>query len=241
MMVGPLEGRLLAVLVRSLGARRILELGTFTGYSSISMALALQNGGQVITTDVNEETTGDRASLRRGSRRCRPDRLPRRPRPRDDRRARGAVRPRLHRRGQGELRQLLRSDAAVARRRRPDGRRQHALVRRRRRPRERLRDDPRHPRAQRPGPRGSARRQRAAHGARRDEPRVASRVAGSSSLIESRTTSASRSTSSGGGNARFGIATTNISAAWAERMPLAESSIAAQSRGSTSRRLAASR
>jgi predicted O-methyltransferase YrrM len=57
MMVGPVEGRLLAVLVRSLAARRILELGTFTGYSSISMALALPDGGRVITTDVNEETT----------------------------------------------------------------------------------------------------------------------------------------------------------------------------------------
>jgi caffeoyl-CoA O-methyltransferase len=57
MMVGPVEGRLLGVLVRTLRARRILELGTFTGYSSISMALALPNGGRVITTDVNEETT----------------------------------------------------------------------------------------------------------------------------------------------------------------------------------------
>jgi caffeoyl-CoA O-methyltransferase len=57
MMVGPVEGRLLAVLVRSLAARRILELGTFTGYSSISMALALPGDGRVITTDVNEETT----------------------------------------------------------------------------------------------------------------------------------------------------------------------------------------
>jgi caffeoyl-CoA O-methyltransferase len=57
MMVGPIEGRLLGVLVRWLGARGILELGTFTGYSSISMALALPHGGQVITTDVNGETT----------------------------------------------------------------------------------------------------------------------------------------------------------------------------------------
>ena len=57
MMVGPVEGRLLGALVQTLRARRILELGTFTGYSSISMALALPNGGRVITTDVNEETT----------------------------------------------------------------------------------------------------------------------------------------------------------------------------------------
>jgi caffeoyl-CoA O-methyltransferase len=57
MMVGRAEGRFLGVLVRSLRARRILELGTFTGYSSIAMALALPAGGRVITCDVNEETT----------------------------------------------------------------------------------------------------------------------------------------------------------------------------------------
>jgi caffeoyl-CoA O-methyltransferase len=57
MMVGRLEGRFLGSLVRILRARRVLELGTFTGYSSISMALALPSGGRVITCDVNEETT----------------------------------------------------------------------------------------------------------------------------------------------------------------------------------------
>jgi caffeoyl-CoA O-methyltransferase len=57
MMVGLLEGRFLGTLVRSVRAKRILELGTFTGYSSISMALALPPGGRLITCDVNEETT----------------------------------------------------------------------------------------------------------------------------------------------------------------------------------------
>jgi caffeoyl-CoA O-methyltransferase len=57
MMVGLLEGRFLAVLVRLLRARRVLELGTFTGYSSISMAQALPPEGRLITCDVNEETT----------------------------------------------------------------------------------------------------------------------------------------------------------------------------------------
>jgi caffeoyl-CoA O-methyltransferase len=56
MMVGQLEGHLLGELVRISGARRILELGTFTGYSSISMALALPPEGRVITCDVDEET-----------------------------------------------------------------------------------------------------------------------------------------------------------------------------------------
>ena len=57
MMVGPLEGRFLAFLVRMLGATRVLEVGTFTGYSSICMASALQDGGTVVTLDVNPETT----------------------------------------------------------------------------------------------------------------------------------------------------------------------------------------
>ena len=56
MMVGRLEGRFLGVLVSTLRAHRVLELGTFTGYSSISMALALPPGGRVVTCDVNEET-----------------------------------------------------------------------------------------------------------------------------------------------------------------------------------------
>src|SRR5437762_7206699 len=52
MMVGQLEGQFLAVLVRLLRAARVLELGTFTGYSSISMAQALPSGGRLITCDV---------------------------------------------------------------------------------------------------------------------------------------------------------------------------------------------
>jgi caffeoyl-CoA O-methyltransferase len=57
MMVGPLEGQLLGWLVRLSGAQSILEIGTFTGYSSISMALAFQDGGRIVSLDVNEKTT----------------------------------------------------------------------------------------------------------------------------------------------------------------------------------------
>jgi caffeoyl-CoA O-methyltransferase len=57
MMVGEIEGRFLEFLVRLIGARRVLELGTFTGYSSLSMARGLSEGGRVISCDVNEETT----------------------------------------------------------------------------------------------------------------------------------------------------------------------------------------
>jgi len=57
MMVGRIEGRFLATLVRLSGARRILEFGTFTGYSSISMASALPADGRIITCDVDPEAT----------------------------------------------------------------------------------------------------------------------------------------------------------------------------------------
>jgi caffeoyl-CoA O-methyltransferase len=55
MMVGLLEGEFLAHLVRLARARRVLELGTFTGYSSISMASALPSDGRIVTCDVNAE------------------------------------------------------------------------------------------------------------------------------------------------------------------------------------------
>jgi caffeoyl-CoA O-methyltransferase len=57
MMVGPLEGPFLGWLVWLSGARSVLEIGTFTGYSSISMALNLAEGGRIVSLDVNEETT----------------------------------------------------------------------------------------------------------------------------------------------------------------------------------------
>jgi len=57
MMTGPVEGRFLEFLVFALRPSIVLELGTFTGYSSLSMARGLADGGRVITLDVNEETT----------------------------------------------------------------------------------------------------------------------------------------------------------------------------------------
>jgi caffeoyl-CoA O-methyltransferase len=57
MMVGPLEGALLRLLVRLTAAKRVLEIGMFTGYSALAMAEALAEDGQLITCDVNPETT----------------------------------------------------------------------------------------------------------------------------------------------------------------------------------------
>jgi caffeoyl-CoA O-methyltransferase len=57
MMVGILEGAFLNFLVYLTRAKRVLEVGTFTGWSSIAMARALPPGGSIVTCDVNEETT----------------------------------------------------------------------------------------------------------------------------------------------------------------------------------------
>jgi caffeoyl-CoA O-methyltransferase len=54
MMVGPLEGAVLAMFVRVSGAKRILEIGTFTGYSALWMADALPDDGSIITCDLSE-------------------------------------------------------------------------------------------------------------------------------------------------------------------------------------------
>ena len=56
MMVGPVEGAFLAFMVYATRARLVLEIGTFTGWSSIAMASALPPDGRLITCDVNAET-----------------------------------------------------------------------------------------------------------------------------------------------------------------------------------------
>ena len=52
MLTGTIEGRFLELLVHASGATRILELGTFTGYSALSMAAALPEGGRIDTLDI---------------------------------------------------------------------------------------------------------------------------------------------------------------------------------------------
>ena len=57
MMVGHCEGLLLRVLVMLSSARRVLEIGTFTGYSALAMAMALPAEGELITCDVDSRST----------------------------------------------------------------------------------------------------------------------------------------------------------------------------------------
>jgi caffeoyl-CoA O-methyltransferase len=54
MLTGPVEGLFLATLVFAIGARRILEIGTFSGYSALSMAAALPPDGSIVTCEVSE-------------------------------------------------------------------------------------------------------------------------------------------------------------------------------------------
>ena len=57
MQVAPEQGALLTLLARTLGARRALELGTFTGYSAICIARGLEPDGRLVSCDVSEEWT----------------------------------------------------------------------------------------------------------------------------------------------------------------------------------------
>jgi predicted O-methyltransferase YrrM len=57
MQISPEQGQFMALLVKLLGARRTIEIGVFTGYSALSVALALPADGQVVACDLSEEWT----------------------------------------------------------------------------------------------------------------------------------------------------------------------------------------
>ncbi|MEQ9499406.1 MAG: class I SAM-dependent methyltransferase [Deltaproteobacteria bacterium] len=57
MQIAPEQGQFMRLLVELLGARRTIEVGTFTGYSALATALALPEDGKVIACDVSEEWT----------------------------------------------------------------------------------------------------------------------------------------------------------------------------------------
>ncbi len=58
MQVAPEQGQFMALLVRLMGARRALEIGVFTGYSSLCVAQALPGDGVLTACDISEEWTG---------------------------------------------------------------------------------------------------------------------------------------------------------------------------------------
>ena len=57
MQIAPEQGQFMAMLVRLLGARRTIEIGVFTGYSALAVALALPDDGQVLACDINDAYT----------------------------------------------------------------------------------------------------------------------------------------------------------------------------------------
>ena len=57
MQIGPDQAALLALLVRTVGAKRALEIGTYTGYSALTVAQALPSDGRLVCCDVNDEWT----------------------------------------------------------------------------------------------------------------------------------------------------------------------------------------
>lgn len=56
MLIGKMEASFIGFLLRSIKAKRVLELGTFTGYSALTMAENLPDDGEIITVDINKET-----------------------------------------------------------------------------------------------------------------------------------------------------------------------------------------
>jgi predicted O-methyltransferase YrrM len=57
MQISPEQGQFMALLARLVNAKRTLEIGVFTGYSAMSVALALPPGGKIVACDVSEEWT----------------------------------------------------------------------------------------------------------------------------------------------------------------------------------------
>jgi predicted O-methyltransferase YrrM len=57
MQISPEQGQFMSLLVKMLGVRRAIEVGVFTGYSSLSVAMAMPENGELVVCDTNEEWT----------------------------------------------------------------------------------------------------------------------------------------------------------------------------------------
>ena len=57
MQIGADQGQFMALLVQAIGARNCLEIGTFTGYSALAVALAIPENGRIVCCDISEEWT----------------------------------------------------------------------------------------------------------------------------------------------------------------------------------------
>jgi predicted O-methyltransferase YrrM len=57
MQISPEQGQFMALLIRLMGARKTIEIGVFTGYSALAVALALPEDGQVLACDISDEYT----------------------------------------------------------------------------------------------------------------------------------------------------------------------------------------
>lgn len=57
MQISPEQGQLMRFLTRMIGGKRVIEIGTFTGYSALCFALSILDGGEVVTCDINDEWT----------------------------------------------------------------------------------------------------------------------------------------------------------------------------------------
>ena len=131
MVSGHVEGLLLKMLVEMIRPANVLEIGTFTGYSAISMSYGLPSHGRIYTFDVNEELrppvdrrVAPRVQHNLHHRRC----------ARDFARFRGkkwqpALRPRLYRRQQKAIRGILHARKKISFPGRIYSRRQYALGR----------------------------------------------------------------------------------------------------------------
>jgi hypothetical protein len=142
MQIAPDQGQFMALLVELTGARRTLEVGVFTGYSSLAVALALPADGRIVACDVTEEWTA--IARRYWAEAGVADKIDLRLAPALD-----TLDALIHRRRQARVRRLLRAHAGASAPRRSRLRRQRAVERQSRQPCRQRRRHARHPRLQR--------------------------------------------------------------------------------------------